>query len=152
MAELEQIRKIREKIASKKTLTLKVPGYEGHVLVRYKYVPQEHMEQWADRVAEDNPKVRDAGMDMLIECCDEILVRQTPESEDEPIQEGVVTTFRSGTLHELLGYEASSAREEVSGLFSPEGTQPLAFYSHVEALSHWLQGSKGEIDRTLLGN
>lgn len=152
---LRKLRKRREEIAAKRTLTLKVPGYDGLVGVRYKAVPSDDFERFAERAARTAGKgdYLAANADLLIQSCQAILCRDTEDSDWEPLDENSSepTTFSTGTLPELLGIEATSAREEVFGLFSPDGAQPAACTAHADAISDWLRGSVEEIDRDLLG-
>src|SRR4051812_36240332 len=82
---LSSIRKRRNELAAKRTLLLIVPGYGGVVAVRYKSLPREELGKWiAKLVEEDEPSIDD-NIDLLIRCCESVLVRQSKEDEWEPI-------------------------------------------------------------------
>lgn len=152
---LEALRARREELATHKTLVLNVPGYGGHLAIRYKSIPGPDVNAFLAEASKsgNERKLVEVNADLLIRTCDAILVRQTPDGELEPLDENAdaPTTFSTGTLPELLNVTASSAREEVFAVFSPDGAQPLAVGRHADALASWLQGSADEIDETLLG-
>lgn len=147
---LGQLRQKRKELTEQKTLDLNVPGYDGHLVIRYKAISDKELELFGRQAQKDKSGMA-ANSDLLIRACDDILVREDLEGVAEPLQPGVKTTFSSGTLGELLGTEANSAREEVAEIFSPAGNQPLAASQHAEAVINWLQGNYEEIDKQLLG-
>lgn len=149
---LANIRAKRQELAAKKTLTLAVPGYDGLVLVRYNLVDEQELEKYTKRMGQGNVSELNASMDLLVTACKEILVKQDIDAEEEPIELGETTTFKTGNLHKLIGGHADSARKEVAGLFAPDGAQPFAAGQHALAIVNWLQGDEGQIDSELMGN
>lgn len=151
---LEAIRAKREELAKEKSITLDVPGYGGHLAIRYKAIPTEQLNRFLTQAAAsgNDEKILEVNADILIRCCEAILVRQDPDAELEPLDPDAAepTTFSTGTLPELLELSASSAREEVFAVFSPDGAQPLSIGRHADAIANWLQGSTEAIDKSLL--
>lgn len=157
---LARVREQREKLAKSDTITLKVPGYDellggGAVVIRYKAVRGKEITLLAQRMEkskDDNAAINTAA-DIIVRCCDAILVRQKDDADLEPLDPSAdePTTFSSATLGGLLDFEAGSAREEVFGLFSPDGVRDLAVVDQAGAVVNWLQGKVREIDQELLG-
>lgn len=155
---LEHIKARAAKIAADKSLTLVVPGYDGCVGIRYKGIPSAELDKFVQRASKagEQGKIMAANADLLVRCCDEILVRQNEDAawESFDLQSTEPTTFSSATLPKLMpdtiGH-ASSARQEVFGLFSPDDSQLMAVGQHADALINWLQGNAQEIDHALLG-
>jgi len=158
---LAKVREAREAIGKRNTLTLKVPGYEetlgeGNVLlVRYKAVKGNTITKLAERMqkSKDDDAAMNIAADVLIRTCDAILLREGDDAKAEALDPSAdePTTFSTATLPELLGFTAETAREEVFGLFSPEGVHDLAVVDQAGAVINWLQGKVGEIDQELLG-
>jgi len=153
---LDAIKARRKELAGSKTLTLQVPGYGGHLLIKYKAVSEKELRPITQKVEKSlnsnkESSYLDLAADLLIKACDDVLVRETVDAEPEPINQQGATTFSTGTLNDYLGLEAKTAREEVFQLFSPDGSQPLAATQHAQAITSWLQGNLEEIDKQLLG-
>lgn len=155
---LAQVRERARKIAADKSLTLLVPGYEGLLGIRYHGIPRGEMDDFVNRAqkAGERGQMMAVNADLLIRCCEAILVRRQEGAEWEPLDLDTdqPTTFSTATLPLLLPEfvgDASKAREEVFGLFSPGGGQAMAVGQHSDALISWLGGKAEEIDRTLLG-
>lgn len=148
---IDEIKRKREELSKKKTIVLEVPGYGGYLAVRYKVIDRDQLLKLFKRLEQAKGKEEIEGnADLLIRCCSEILVRQGEEKEWEPIDPGgESTTFNSESLRDLLGFEAGTAREAVFGLFSPDGAQPTACFTHVEAIGQFLNGQN--VDEELLG-
>lgn len=149
---LDYVIQLREEQAKKRTLLLDVPGYRGHVAVRYKLIsPELFQQRFSEIVKSSGGKLSDP--QLLVDCCEEILVRETPDGELEPINpDGSVTTFSTGDLHTMLGCQAETAKEEVIALFSPSGVNPGAFNTHVQQVFGWLQGANEEEESEFKGN
>jgi hypothetical protein len=155
---LAAIRQRAQKIARNKTLTLVVPGYDGMLGIRYHGIPSGELDTFIQRAARagEQGKLMAANADLLIRCCDSILMRPDESSPWEALDEEAEqpTTFSTATLPALMPEfigQAQTAREEVFGLFSPDGSQPIAVGQHSDALINWLTGNAEEIDRQLLG-
>lgn len=150
---LSNIRAMRQDLSKKDHLTLLVPGYHGLVAVRYRTLPRTELDALIGKVQGAGTQSINDNMDLLIRCCNAVLVRQTPDDEWEPIDLGQSepTTFSTGNLARCLGEEANSARDEVAALFSPGGAQPLAPEAHSDPLFEWQRDSDYKIDQALLG-
>jgi hypothetical protein len=157
---LERVRAARKEIAKRNTLTLKIPGYEellgegNALLVRYKAVPGNTITKLAERMQKsDDEAAMKIAADIVIKCCDAILLREGFDAKPEPLDPTTdePTTFETATLPDLLDFEAETAREEVFATFSPEGVQGLAVVDQASAIVKWLEGKVGEIDQELLG-
>jgi hypothetical protein len=150
---LAAIRQRRKELTQKRALTLIVPGYGGLVAVRYKALPREEFAAYYNKLQEQAEPTENDNLDLLIRCCQAVLVRQTTDDEWEPfdLDQAEPTTFSSGNLATLLGEEANSAREEVKVLFSPDGSQPMAPEAHVDPLISWQSDVDFKVDRALLG-
>lgn len=162
---LDAIKSRRAQLAEEKTIELLVPGYEGNVAVRYRAEPIEELREEfrkAERRRETDPL---AGVDILIRLCETILVRDQETDKLMPLAELATRDGRLDEPHpednpvqfderlaQLLGFAetASSARQIVKQLFSPEEAQVLAPASHIQSLQQWLQGQAEQIDNTLL--
>lgn len=150
----DQIREERDAIASKKTLDLLVPGYDQDLIgIRYRAIEQREFEAFAKKQRGGGEEGFNANIEMLVLCCDSILYRK---SEGDPLkpaldENGEKIRFDI-RLAEAFDLQATSARETLLGLFSPDGAQPFAVLRHVEAVSSWLSGESHEIDQSLLGN
>lgn len=149
---LKRISDRRKEIAQDSELVLQVPCYEGDLWIRYRAIPLDELNKFLERAAKSSGKqLIETNADLIIRCCDEILVKQREGLPLEPIDKTAATTFSTGTLPDLLDFQAETAREEVFGLFSPDGAHPMACGLHSDAISAWLQGKGAEIDETLLG-
>lgn len=149
----DQIRAEREAIASEKTLDLLVPGYRGLLAVRYHSISDRELEEYLKRAQRENDQSIRSNYDLLIEACETILYRESDEQEFTPALDENGDQIRFDVrLAEMLGMDATTARETVAGFFSPDGAQPLAVAQHIGAVADWLQGKSSEIDPALLGN
>lgn len=146
----DQIRAERDELKTETTLDLVVPGYEM-IGVRYRGIPARELDQFAKRLSKSKEGMRTA-TDVLIRCCDSILVRPNGDDALEPLEDdqGDYLKFDQ-RLADFLGIEASSAREIVTQLFSPDGVQTLATFEHANAVMEWMQGKGAKIDPGLLG-
>jgi hypothetical protein len=148
----DQIRAEREAIASEKTLDLLVPGYSDLLAVRYRSISDRELEQYIKRAQGEQQSIG-ANLDLLIQTCETILYRESDEQDFTPALDENGDKIRFDIrLAEMLGIDANTARETVSGFFSPDGAQPLAVAQHIGAVADWLQGKSSEIDPALLGN
>lgn len=150
----DQIREERDAIAAKRTLDLLVPGYSGNLIgVRYRAISAREVEEFVERQRGEGEQGIKAGLDLLIACCDSILYRAAEDEEFEPALDDDGDKIRFDVrLAEAFDIEATSARETVSGFFSPEGAQPFAVGQHIAAVQQWLAGESSAIDPALLGN
>lgn len=149
----DRIRAEREAIAAEKTLDLLVPGYKGQLAIRYRSVSDRELDAFIKQIQKDGEAGIRANYDLLIECCETVLVRVQEDGDLEPLTDDQDGPIRFDIrLAEFLGFEAASARETVVGVFSPDGSQALAPFEHTVAVISWLQGKSEEVDPALLGN
>jgi hypothetical protein len=138
----------------RKPLDLEVPGYSGKLWVRYRFVSYEVMAKASARFAKE--KLPDEQRDLvgcietLITCCDEVMVADDAGvlrplaaelGDPRPVR------FDDTRLADVLGYEATRAREVVRGLFENE----YAIITQAAQVSEWLASEAPEVDRDLLG-
>ena len=149
----DQIRAEREAIASEKTLDLLVPGYSGLLAVRYRSISDRELEGYLKKAQRESGQDMRSNYDLLIEACETILYREAEDQEFTPALDENGDEIRFDIrLSEMLGMNATSARETIAEFFSPGGAQPLAVAQHIGAVADWLQGKASEIDPALLGN
>jgi hypothetical protein len=151
---LEGLRRAREEIAAEHTVTLPVPGYNGSMRIRYKYVEWVALMKIAEKVEKSKSPLRvlNAHCDTLIKACDEILAVESdvevPMSEvlglDEPVRfDGAGAT----ALAEAFGFTANSARDVVRGLFNND----LAVTEQHNEVAEWMKDRNSEVDEDFLG-
>jgi hypothetical protein len=142
---LDRIKARREDLRKERHLELEVPGYGGELVVRYRPVPWDGLREIARKVDRSNHprKELNGQVDTLIAACDEVLIRV--EGDLQPIEDGQTTRFDG--LPDLLGYEATSARAAVFGLFNND----LAVVTAHNDLAEWMAGAEEEADEELLG-
>lgn len=147
---LDQLRERRAELAATKTLTLPVPGYEERLGVVYRSLTSKELDMIGKNLKKKSAPIDSMVADVLIKTCQDIVWRDDEEGEWQPIAD-TPTTFSTGTLADLLEFSASSAREEVAELFSPDGTQPRAAHVHADALANWAQGIVDQSTDELMG-
>ena len=146
----DQIRAERDELKTETTLDLVVPGYEM-IGVRYRGIPSRELDQFAKRLSKSKEGMR-AAADVLIHCCDSILVRMSTDDELEPLEDDQGDCLKfDQRLADFLDIKADTARDIVTQLFSPDGVQTLAAFEHANAVMEWMQGKGSQIDPSLLG-
>lgn len=152
---LDRIRARRAELERKQTIDLIIPGYEGQFGARYRILSDDELDKLLKGV--DGREVTiskgiESTLDVLIAACECLLVIPDDGEQFEPLtnDEGVPYRYETA-LAEELGFEAETARQVVRGVFSPEGTQPLAAGAHGQAITAWMQGDADQIDKALLG-
>jgi hypothetical protein len=151
-------RAMRAKLAADKSLDLIVPGYEGLLGVRYRPLGEDEWTTFARRI---EAQAGDAGAvatglevaaDLMIAACEAVIWRDALEVEWEVVNDDDDQPIRFDVrLAEWLGFEATTAREVVKGVFSPEGVKPISPSVHGDAIAEWQRGNDQAINRALLG-
>jgi hypothetical protein len=146
----DQIRAERDELKTETKLDLVVPGYEM-IGVRYRGIPSRELDAFAKSLSKSKEGMRTAA-DVLIRCCESILVRPHGDDALEPLEDDQGDCLKfDQRLADFLGIEAATAREIVIQLFSPDGVQTLAAFEHANAVMEWMQGKGSQIDPSLLG-
>jgi hypothetical protein len=155
----DQLRQRREELRKRDHIDLVVPSYSGVLGVRYEPIPDEEFDKLVKRITAaggaNAPSNIDAACDLLIKACSCMLLRVGDDLEVLEDESGVAVKF-DVRLAEALGFAddydgTPTARQVVRGVFSPDGTAPLAPGQHANALLEWMQGNEGKIDEALLG-
>lgn len=149
---ISQLREKRKTLgAGAKPLRLEVPGYDGLLLIDFKWVPFSELAKNALSLQKVKSPIEvqiAAACDTLIATCDGFFIRigedVKPLDEDEPFD-----TFGDPRLPELLGYEAAnSARESCRSLFANE----YSLITTANTVLEWLQDTTRAVDEEHLGN
>lgn len=147
---MDQVREQREELKEEEHhLDLDIPGYNGLLVARYIPVRFQVIEKLAKAAQKDRSGVSKnvlASTDTLIEACQEIFLRVDGELQPIPTGSGVPVTFEK-RLAEALGFEATTAREVVAGVFANE----FGVIDHNVRYSKWLRDVTKEVDDDFLG-
>ena len=147
---IARLRALREEAKADHHLDLDIPGYEGLLVARFKPYSIAKSEAKANVLRKEMGKKRSvllqASCDGLIDACDEVLIRKTPDADLQPVDDVTPVRFDS-RLAELLGIQATTAREVVVGLFPTE----QSILAMNVAVSEWLQDVTRDVDEDLLG-
>lgn len=149
------LRAKREELGRDRRLDLDIPGYAGLLVARYKPVEWTAVSKISDRVNKSNSPRADVlgAADLLIACCDELMTRkdgelvplnQAPALEPSVRQVlGEESVRYEKRLAEAFGYEASSAREAVFGLFRND----YAVIDQHRQVLEWLREAGEQVDQ-----
>lgn len=148
---LQQLRDRRQALVAGRTIDLDVPGYDGDLVVRYRFVPYEELAAAGEALAKvKDPRQREvfAACDTLARCADEVFLRVggelTPVSED-----GVPVKF-DDRLAEALGFDdPGSARLNVRETFA---CNDYAVIAQAIEVSAWLQDGEANATEEAAGN
>ncbi len=139
---LEELRAEDEELRRRtKPLLLDVPGRGGKFAIRYR-APEDRdgLAPVLARLAVGGALTGDQELQMIVECCDEVLVRATRGGEPEQ-PDGGPLRFDAGD--ERWG-DTKTARACVAWLFKTEQF-PLGPARHVGAIIDYLQGVDDEV-------
>lgn len=144
----EDLKRRRDQIGEERSILIDIPGYNGHLVARYKMVEWSQMRRIFRRMDKMKGDARElyAMCDVLITCCDELLYREKPDGEPQSLEEGRITRY-DDFLAANLGFEAPNARAVVLGVFKND----LALAAHHSELVDWLQSSREDVDEEALG-
>ena len=135
--------------ANSAPLELEVPGYDGLLLIRYRWVSLKDLSKNTEnlqRIKESNEQNVAAAADTLIGTCDEFLVRVGDELQ--PLSDnGVPITFGDTRLVGLLGFDTpKTVRDAVRSVFGNE----YALIKTASVIIEWLQDTSLKVDQGFL--
>lgn len=156
---LDSLREKRDKLgAEREPLQLDVPGYDGELVVEYKYIPYTIMRKRSQSILKQKPgAARDIGAacDTLVLCCQSIYMKvqdqlvNIAETEKE-----VPTTFGDDRLGQALGFtfdqsnpQDGPARQGVLETFRNE----YSIFDQAMRVTKWLQNTHRTVDEEFLG-
>ena len=158
---IARLRAKRAALGTKRTITRAIPGYDGDLAVRYKWVAYEEMAKRGEALAKvKNATKRDllAAADTLVALCEEIVVRpddvaDTRIGEDgyvplAPLEDAHPVTFGDDRIAVALGFEPGTARDNVFNAVCND----YAVLGEAVALSAWLQDTSVEVDSDFSGS
>lgn len=136
---LDDLRQDYEAAGHRAPLDLDVPWSHGRLVVRYRVPSRDEVAPILNAMINGEQLTGDVEDDLLISACVEILGRDgdelVPLDPDSPVR------FDDDRLGELLGFEASSARDCLRKAFRAD-EYPLAITSHTGALVDYLQATE----------
>lgn len=148
-AHLDFLRARHEAITADRFLDCEVPGYQGHLVVRYGRVPWAAVAKAAhmmENPGRDGEGLLLAQVDFLIAACREVMFREEG-GELVPVDpSGDVRRF-DPELAELFQFEATSARETLRYVFGND----LAVAVQAGRVLTWSQNTDTEADDDFLG-
>lgn len=149
---LASIRQKREKLGAGSTpVTLDIPGYDGELLARYKWVPLRTLTRTAQQLSamsEPTEQSINAAADSLVATCQEILIR-VGDVVKPLAKDSLPITFGDPRLAEALGFQhQSEARENCKQVFRNE----YAVIAQGAQVVEWLQDTTRKVDGQALGN
>lgn len=157
---LARLRERRAELGADKFVTRDVPGYDGDLAVRYKWVPYEQLAAKGQALTKvKNPTQRDlfAALDTLATLCVEVLVRdpEDPRADENghaplaSVEDSEPIHFGDERLAEALAFKPGKAREQIRAMF---GGNDYAIMGEAIALSAWLTDTSQEVDSDFSGN
>jgi hypothetical protein len=132
-------------------LDLDVPGYDGLLVIRFKWVPFSEISKNSEALK----KIGNRGVlavaaccETLISTCQEFLCR-SEDGELHPLsQTDIPITFADRRLADALGFDPSmNVREYVKATFNND----YAVIDTANTVMEWLQDTSKRINKTLLG-
>lgn len=151
---LGELRRARAQIGSgAEPLDIPIPGYQGRLIARFKWVPVTALAATAKSLQKIKDPTRQqlaAAADALAATNDEFLVVLEDGTEPETVTyQGAPCSFQNGAgLAVALGFpEPASARECVYAVFNNE----YAMVDVVQKVMQWLEDTSREVDTSFLG-
>jgi hypothetical protein len=148
---LATLRGKREAAKADHYLDLDIPGYDGLLVARFRPFPIEKTER---KMAEfqrnigKQPVLLKAACDTLIDACEQVMVKKPDWEEPRPLDDEAIPPIAfDERLAQMLGYETSSARQVITGLFPTE----QAVLSMNNKVTSWMQDVTQDVDASLLG-
>lgn len=136
------LRRRREKLATQDTQDFDVPGYGGHLVVRYKRLG---LEDYRESLLASAPTELERNAEFLIRACVEFFHRDA-DGELHPLEPGHTTRYNE--LEEILGVENATVRENVMDLFA--GNE-LKLAEHSEQVERWMRSINEDADEEFVG-
>jgi hypothetical protein len=151
---LGELRTARQKIGSgADPIDIPIPGYEGKLLARFKWVPVTELSATAASLRKIKDPTRQQialAADALVATNDEFFVVLNTDAPLEPMTyQGVPVSFSNGEgLSVALGFPAPrSARDCVMAVFNNE----YAMIDTAQRVMTWLEDTSREVDEAFLG-
>jgi len=156
---LSDLRKKRDSLGEQREpLQLDIPGYDGELVVEYKYVPFKEMRARSQAIMRQKASAdRDIGAacDTLVLCCQAIYMRvQDRLVNIAATDPEIPTTYGDERLAEALGFtinlqnkDHGPARQGVLETFRNEYT----IFDQAAKVTRWLQNTHRTIDEEFLG-
>jgi hypothetical protein len=146
------LRQARQKIgAGADPLDIPVPGYDGQLVIRYRWVPMEQLASTARSLVKiDNPTKQHiaAAADAHNQCCDEVLVRVNGELKPLSTNEFPITFADGERLAFALGFQKpATARECVQAVFNND----YALVDTAFKVMSWLEDTSRKVSEEQLG-
>jgi hypothetical protein len=149
---IDELRQLRQELEDNKSKDLDIPGYNGKLVARYGLMETKQLAKIGKRIQRQfrtrDERVLYASLDTMIASCEGLYYRND-DGDLKPFGEnGTPLNFSDPELATMLGFEASTARPIVMGVF---GGNDLAVINHCMTLNRWMQNTGAEIDEDLLG-
>jgi len=153
---LDVIRQRRQGRTADHAFHVLVPGYRGLLALRCVPIPSDEMTELRGRIAaaeraQDSAVDLAVASDFLIRACDSVVARRTRAAAWEPLDPNGDPVGIDSRLADLLGLEATSARQALLGLFSLVPSPDMAIQTAVSAYLDWARGVDADADEELLG-
>ena len=158
---LGQLQAQRAQIARKTSTTIPLPGFRNpQVVVRYRFLPPERLDELGRGIRQeterDNEQLVLSSIDVLIEACEGIYVRERGSTKLEPLapyEDKLILTFNDARLADCFGFESNEARDLVRGVFVGPGgvTNDYAIIDHAQLLLRWFGDTSVRTDEEALG-
>lgn len=156
---LGSLRQKRQKIGEgSEPLYLPVPGYEGRLILRFKWVDPKALSRTASSIRgiEDaNEQMQAASADTLAAACEEVFVKVDgaelpgiPKGIAPLSTDGTPVTFKDSRLAYALGFtDPGNAREMVFLTYN----NPYALIDQASTLVTWLEDTTRKVNEAFLG-
>lgn len=158
----ERLRRRYEALQAPQRTEIDVPGYGNDLVGRY-MVPDDHERKASARKLEkigDEDRLRLASIDLLIDCCQELLYRDDEGKLHSLSEDGSPVVF-DDQLAEMLGFEAKSQRSVVRKVFT-QGREDssgqvvsefnsAALIGHAQEVAGWIADVSQEVDADFTG-
>lgn len=148
---LGSLREARAKLGTDADpLYLEVPGYDGQLIIRYKWIPFRDLtrtSQQLSKISEPTQQAVAAAADTVVLTCEEVYVnvdgQRLPLSTD-----GTPVTFGDPRLAYALGFETqASARDNAIRVFKNE----YALLQQAAEVTEWLKDTTQKVDAAFVG-
>jgi hypothetical protein len=146
----DELRAVRENVLARAVKTVPVPGSHGTLAVRFR--PPEDRDKLTPVVASYMVRgalSREQELQLLVDCCDEILMRDENGELVSADPDGGPLRFDGSDARWGLG-ENATARDTVAKLYNLD-VQPLAITGTADAVVDWLQGVDAEAAASVEG-
>ena len=149
---METLRARREQALEDKEYDLEIPGYNGDLVARYRHLSGKEADQIGTRVMNQTKQRTERtvhmAMDTMIAACTGMYARIGAELVPiDPNGDGIPCGYDE-ELAQFMGFEATTAREVVRGVFV--GNE-MAIGAHSMQLQRWMSGDRRTMAEEFLG-